>query len=98
MGVSRFRTRNGCYLYGVLRQSDFLPVGADKEEEHWERGYDSLNSSDSGFEGHRHMGYEDSDFEEGYDIDYERDCELNRPPAADAVFQMNDADFDDCDD
>ena len=40
------------------------------------------------------MGYEDSDFEEGYDIDYERDCLLNRPPAPDAVFQMNDADFD----
>ena len=82
VGVSRFRTRKGCYLYGVLRQSDFLPVGADKEEEHWERGYDSLNSSDSEYEGHRHDGTfkeDGSDFEEEYDYDEENANELNKP-------------------
>ena len=61
VGVSRFRTRKGCHLYGILRQSDFLPVGADKEGEHWERGYDSLNDSDSEYEGNRHMGFEEGD-------------------------------------
>ena len=53
VGVSRFRSRAGCHLHGVLRQSDFLPVGADMDSEHWERGYDSLNSSDSEYEGNR---------------------------------------------
>ena len=55
VAISRFRSRAGCHLFGVLRQSDFLPVGADKDSEHWERGYDSLNSSDSEYEGHRHV-------------------------------------------
>ena len=56
VALSRFRSRAGCHLYGVLRQSDFLPVGPDKDDEHWERGYDSLNSSDSEYEGHRNVG------------------------------------------
>ena len=71
VGCSRFKSRAGCHLYGVLRQSDFLPVGADKEEEHWERGYDSLNSSDSEYEGNRNVGGEfdedDSDPEGEYE-------------------------------
>ena len=94
MGVSRFRTRNGCYLYGVLRQSDFLPVGADKEEEHWERGYDSLNSSDSAYEGHRHDGtMTDDDFEEEYDHDEERANECNKPVDFEKYERGFDVDF-----
>ena len=71
VGVSRFRSREGCHLYGILRQSDFLPVGADRDDEHWERGYDSLNSSDSEYEGHRHVpgafNSSDSDSESEYE-------------------------------
>ena len=47
VGVSRFRSRSGCYLYGKLRRSDFLPVGPGCEGEVLERGYDSVSSSES---------------------------------------------------
>ena len=46
VGVSRFKTQAGCYLYGKLRRSDFLPVGEDLEEEVLERGYESVSSDD----------------------------------------------------
>ena len=70
VGVSRFRTREGCHLYGILRQSDFLPVGTDKEEDHWERGYDSLNESDSEYEGNRNVGgtFNEEESDPEYDI------------------------------
>ena len=80
VGVSRFRTRKGCHLYGILRQSDFLPVGADKEDEHWERGYDSLNDSDSEYEGNRHMGFEDGDPDDEEEYGAKSYNELNAPP------------------
>jgi len=48
VGVSRFRSRSGCYLYGKLRRTDFLPVGPELEDEVLERGYDSLDSEDDG--------------------------------------------------
>ena len=48
---NRFRTHAGCHLNGNLRRSDFLPVGEDKEDEQLERGYHSLNSSDSEHDG-----------------------------------------------
>ena len=47
MAVSRFKTRAGCYLYGKLRRSDFLPVGPEQENEVLERGYESVSSGDS---------------------------------------------------
>ena len=48
VGVSRFTTRQGCYLYGKLRRTDFLRVGEDREDEVLERGVDSVSScSDS---------------------------------------------------
>ena len=34
-------------MYGKLRRSDFLPVGAEKEDEVLERGYESVSSDDS---------------------------------------------------
>ena len=46
MAVSRFRTRLGCYYYGRIRRSDFLPVGEEGEDEAVERGYYSVDSSD----------------------------------------------------
>ena len=46
MAVSRFRTRLGCYYFGRIRRSDFLPVGEDGEDEAVERGYYSVDSSD----------------------------------------------------
>ena len=46
MAASRFRTRRGCYLYGRIRRTDFLPVGEEREDEVLERGYHSEDSSD----------------------------------------------------
>ena len=39
VAASRFRRRGGCYLYGHLHRTDFLPVGGDgNEDEVLERG------------------------------------------------------------
>ena len=46
VAVSRFRTRAGCFLYGKLRRTDFLPVGEDKEDEVLERGFESETSDE----------------------------------------------------
>jgi ATP-dependent exoDNAse (exonuclease V) alpha subunit len=47
VAVSRFKSRAGCYVYGKLRRSDFLPVGPEQENEVLERGYESVSSADS---------------------------------------------------
>jgi hypothetical protein len=47
VACSRFKTRAGCYLYGKLRQSNFLPVGEELHTEILERGYESVSSADS---------------------------------------------------
>ena len=47
VACSRFKFRTGCYLYGKLRQNDFLPVGPELEDEVLERGYESVSSADS---------------------------------------------------
>ena len=54
VGISRFRSRRGCFLYGKLRQTDFLPVGEEKEDEVLERGYLSLSDSDEDGPGLEH--------------------------------------------
>ena len=48
VGVSRFRTRLGCYLYGKLRRTDFLPVGEEQADEVLQRGAlsEDLSSDD----------------------------------------------------
>ena len=46
VGVSRFKTRAGCFLYGKLRQTDFLPVGEETTEEVLERGVESETSDE----------------------------------------------------
>jgi hypothetical protein len=46
VAVSRFRSRLGCYLYGKLRRTDFLPVGAETDDEVLERGYHSVSDDD----------------------------------------------------
>ena len=46
VAVSRFKTKEGCFLYGTLRQTDFLPVGEGTESEITERGVMS-ESADS---------------------------------------------------
>ena len=47
-----------------------MPVGDDQDSERWQRGCDSLNSSDSEYEGHRHVpgafNASDSDSESEY--------------------------------
>ena len=38
MAVSRFKSKERCFLYGTLRQTDFSPVGEGTESEITERG------------------------------------------------------------
>ena len=45
VAVSRFRTREGCHLYGQLRRTDFLPIGDPSEHEQVQRGADSASYS-----------------------------------------------------
>jgi hypothetical protein len=58
VAVSRFNTRLGCYLYGKLRRTDFLPVGEEKAGEVLERGFESETSDEEeacmehAFQGH----------------------------------------------
>ena len=59
VGCSRFKSRSGCYLYGKLRRSDFLPVGEEKEDEVLERGYLSLSSDDEDGPGREYIGGQD---------------------------------------
>ena len=81
VGVSRFRSRAGCHLFGYLRRSDFLPVGPDLDEEVWERGYDSAESEESDIMGCGIFGGDSDDSlpesycpgEELKDVDFEFD-------------------------
>ena len=54
----------GCYLYGKLRRTDFLPVGEEADDEVLERGCDSRtagsSSGDAGME-HAFKGGSSSD-------------------------------------
>ena len=52
MAVSRFKSRDGCYLYGSMRRTDFLPVGDELEEEVLERSIESASSSYDEWRGH----------------------------------------------
>jgi hypothetical protein len=85
VAISRFRTRAGCHLYGKLRQSDFLPVGIDRDDEVWERGEDSMNSDSSEYERH-HVGADpdepnSSDSESEYEDMWIESNPLNTPSA-----------------
>ncbi len=62
VAVSRFRSRRGCYLYGKLRRTDFLPVGGDPDEEVVERGYDSESDDEDDGRGLEYA------FEAGVDV------------------------------
>ena len=57
VAINRLRTRAGCHLNGKLRRSDFLPVGEEQVDEQLERGYYSLNSSDSEYDGAENYGH-----------------------------------------
>ena len=46
VAASRFKSRNGVFLFGKLRRTDFLPVGPELETEILERGYYSVDSDD----------------------------------------------------
>ena len=56
VGVSRFRTRGGCYFFGKLRRTDFLPVDPDDSVEVLERGHESVDSGDEDGCGLERMG------------------------------------------
>ena len=46
VAASRFKSRDGCYLYGKLRRTDFLPVGEEQPDEVLQRGIDSQSSDE----------------------------------------------------
>ena len=46
VGASRFKRRSGCFVFGKLRRTDFLPVGEPKDGEVLQRGYHSVDSED----------------------------------------------------
>ena len=76
VACSRFKTRDGCYLYGKLRRTDFLPVGVEQEDEVLERGYESAESDASDYSGgHEHA--HDSDEEIWYDGEDQEDVPGN---------------------
>jgi len=52
VAVSRFKSREGCFLYGKLRQTDFLPVGEGIDSEILERGVlsETSDSDEAGIE------------------------------------------------
>ena len=62
VAVSRFSSKKGCFMFGRLRQSDFLPVGGQGDAEHVCRGVCSEDtaSDDSDFDGRRVL-FEDSE-------------------------------------
>ena len=98
VAISRFRTRAGCHLYGKLRQSDFLPVGVDLDDEVWERGDDSMNSGDSEYEGAHMRGDpndpDNSDSESEYECGEVESNALNTPSADTGMYNPAfDADF-----
>jgi hypothetical protein len=74
VGVSRFKSRLGCFLYGKLRRTDFLPVGDVKDDEVFERGVDSETSDEDerGMEDAFHGSFGDDDFD--VFASHEMDC------------------------
>ena len=76
VAVSRFKSRDGCFLYGKLRQTDFLPVGEGKESEILERGVlsDTTDSEERGIEhcgaaSDPHLSVDDMVFADNADFD-----------------------------
>ena len=69
VATSRFRSREGCYLYGHLRRTDFLPVGGESSEEVLQRGYDSLSDDDEDGRGLEYACEGDSIFQDGVSIE-----------------------------
>ena len=73
MAVSRFKFQGGCYLYGKLRRSDFLPVGHEKDEEVLERGYSYVSSDDSDGAGLEYAFPEENDSDDNEYVPNEAD-------------------------
>ena len=80
VAVSRFKSREGCFLYGKLRQTDFLPVGEDLKSEILDRGVLS-ETTDTEDEGREYVGM-------GADPNFSVDD-------LDPAFMANDPDFQD---
>ena len=55
VAVFRFKSREGCFLYGKLRQTDFLPVGEDLDSAILDRGVLS-ETADTEDEGREYVG------------------------------------------
>ena len=78
VAVSRFKTRAGCFLYGKLRRTDFLPVGPEQEDEVLERGYESVSSDEDGGAGLEYAFPEGEDsMSDGIDLQEDNSNRLN---------------------
>ena len=63
VGASRAQSKQGLYLYGRMRRTDWLPVGGSGDNEQVNRGIESESDSDSESED-RYDAEEDSDSED----------------------------------
>ena len=61
VAISRFRTRAGCFLYGRIRQTDFIPVGANADTACMIRGRLSRSDDDGSDSELSHDEGQDSD-------------------------------------
>ena len=68
VGASRFRSRDGLFLYGRIRRSDWTPVGAQKDDWALRRGCDSMSSESDNDSGRSVSVSSDSD-SRGYQSD-----------------------------
>ena len=98
VAVSRFKSREGCFLYGKLRQTDFLPVGEGTDTEVLERGIysETSDSEEQGIEGigaGEGVSVDDYVFQPNADFD---DISANEDELADdMVFSSAKVDFED---
>ena len=79
VAVGRFKLRQGCFLYGRLRRTDFLPVGEEQADEVFERDVES-QSTDSDCGVALEYCYSDESDEEAYLDDHGISAETDLQP------------------
>ena len=104
MGASRFRSRDGLFLYGRVRRSDWTPIGPEKE--HWalQRGSDSISSDsedcvegDDGSDSDDSRGYaSESSEDDGCRVD-ESDSDVSTGDYLNDVRGRSDENYGGCD-
>ena len=83
VGASRFRSRQGLFLYGRIRRSDWTPVGPQKDDWALRRGCDSMSSESDHDSGKSSSVSSDSDT---------RNCESDDSDEAGFIGEETDSD------